>query len=426
MGDRLSVINYESLRTGNTDFGKWTRFKPSSITFRCETCQRKVNIEDPRDKCPYHPRGIHCIETRKTAPSYGDFEFHRAVRTVVFDEVHRCNGLDSLNADVLIGAKRQAKKILAISATPAHSPLHMKALGYALDLHNLKSDKLIPQRVGFRVGAPSFESFIKGYGCRWDQRFHGFKWMVGQAEQLKIMNEIRASIVPSRGVRVRGDDIPGFPQRDIQAELYDLESPERVNAAYARMAEAVGRLNEKKASDVNEEHPLTKMLRARQEVELLKVPVFAELAQSYLDQGFSVCCFVNYRQTIDELSKIFNSFGVIDGQTKDRDGVVDRFQSNILRLLFINSEAGGISLSLHDLFGGFPRMGLVSPTFSAVTLRQIFGRFQREGGKSRSFYRVIFAAGTVEMPIYRAVRPKLNNIDALTDGDLTPDNLQLN
>lgn len=241
------------------------------------------------------------------------------------------------------------------------------------------------------------------------------------------MAQIRASIIPGRGVRVMADDIPGFPERDIQAELYDIDEPEKINGAYSKMAAALEEHNLRKSSDVDPEHPLTKILRLRQEVELLKVPVFAELAQDYLEKGYSVACFVNFRQTIEELQRLLPSARIIDGQTKERQETIDLFQANVCRSLLVNSEAGGICLSLHDLFGGFPRVGLVSPCFSAVTLRQVFGRFQREGGKSRSFYRIIFANGTVEMPIWRAVRPKLDNIDALTDGDLTPDNLkQLN
>ena len=238
------------------------------------------------------------------------------------------------------------------------------------------------------------------------------------------MSQIRAAIIPARGVRVTAEEIPGFPERDIQAELYDLDHPEKIDGCYTQMAAALEEHRLNTSSDVNPEHPLTKILRARQEVELLKVPIFAELAQDYLDKGFSVACFVNFRQTIDELQKLLPTSRIIDGQTKDRDQTVDLFQSNVCRSLLVNSDAGGICLSLHDLFGGFPRVGLVSPCFSAVTLRQVFGRFQREGGKSRSYYRIIFANGTVEMPIWRAVRPKLDNLDALTDGDLTPDNLK--
>jgi hypothetical protein len=58
-------------------------------------------------------------------------------------------------------------------------------------------------------------------------------------------------------------------------------------------------------------------------------------------------------------------------------------------------------------------------------MRQIFGRLPRVVGKSKSFYRVLFAAGTCEVPMHRAVSAKLNNLDALNDADLMPENLRL-
>jgi hypothetical protein len=424
LGEKLSVVNYEMLRAGNTQFGKWSAGKVETVrVLVCENCQCRVDPVKPTP-CPHHPRGIHCVATKKLPRKYGRFSFHPGVRQVIFDEVHRCNSTDSLNADILIAAKRESKKVLGLSATMAHSPIQFRALGYLLDVHNLDSDLTEAARIGLRLVRPSFKHWLSAAGCRFDPVFHGWKWFAGQEEQARIMSEIRASI-SDRSVRVTPDDIPGFPERDIQAELYTLDHPEKIDGCYTKMRHALEELKERSGGDVDPEHPLTKILRARQEVELLKVPIFAELAQDYLDKGFSVGCFVNFRQTIDELTKLFPSYGIIDGQTKDRDGVIDRFQANLLRIIFVNSEAGGVALSLHDKLGGFPRVGLVSPGFSAVTLRQVFGRFQREGGRSRSIYRVIFADKTVEVPVWRAVAPKLNNIDALTDGDLAPEGINV-
>lgn len=428
LGDSLSVIGYEMLRIGNSPFGKWKNYRPAAQFFKCSVCQCRVDL-DNFTPCPHHPRGIHCLETKRQSPRYGDFSFHPGVRQIIFDEVHRCNGVNSLNADLLIAAKREGKRVLGLSATMAHSPIQFRALGYLLDLHNLNSDRIEAARVGHRITLPSFDRWAANLGCRKDPRFHGWKWFLGKDKQTEIMANLRAVIIPERGVRVTEDDIPDFPQRDIQAELYTLDDPHKIDGCYSRMAGALAYLNEKRAADKAPDHPLTEILRARQEVELLKVPVFTELASDYLEKGFSVCCFVNFRQTIDELSKLAPiSFRVIDGSpesVRNRDKWVNEFQDNRIRYMLVNSDAGGICLSLQDLFGGFPRMGLVSPCFSAVTLRQVFGRFQREGGKSRCYYRMLFADGTVEVPIWRAVQPKLNNIDALTDGDLTPDNLKL-
>lgn len=431
-GDKFSFINYEMVRTGNTPFGKYDSYRPASDFFRCTVCQCKVPFTNsaPAFPCPHHPSGIHCFETKRTAPSYGNFGFHPAIKLLIFDECHRCNGLDSLNAELLLAAKRQKIKTICLSATPAHSPLNMRALGYLLDLHNDKTEEavMLPGQMLPRRGKPSFYQWLRKYECWNDARFKGLKWFAGREEQKQIMLDIRNSIIPARGVRVTTDSIPGFPKRVILPELYTLDDPEAVNSCYQQMAGAVEALKLKAAKDKNPDSALTCILRERQQVELLKVPVATELAQDDLEKGMSIAFFVNFRQTIDELKKRFPGAGVIDGSSeslRNRQRYIDQYQGNALRELIINCAAGGVSLSLQDLVGDFPRSGIVFPGFSSEEFRQLLGRLHRDGGKSTCFYRVIFAAGTVEESVWKSLRGKLDCLDALVDGDLMPENLVL-
>src|SRR6185436_18735169 len=167
--DTISVINYESLRMGNTPFGTWQHRPPSSTPppeFICQCCQLPVLLASP-SACYCHPQGIHCLVAKKTAWNYGDFRFAEPVRLVIFDEVHRCSGIDSLNADMLHAAKRQNKMVLGLSATAATGPLKMNALGYLLGLHGgSKSD---------------FYNWCRKLGCRRPPGQPGFKWMVSEA-----------------------------------------------------------------------------------------------------------------------------------------------------------------------------------------------------------------------------------------------------
>jgi hypothetical protein len=423
--DKFSVVGYELLRAGNTNFGTWSGgANPREKLLKCQCCQRVVDFAPGKYvPCYCHPAGIHCIETRSRPHRYGRFVFHPAVRQVIFDEVHRCNGLDSLNSDLLIAAKRQNLYVLGLSATVAHNPLHMRALGHLLDLHNLDTDLLTPAGVH-----PSFPRWIRHYGCQKDPAFHGWKWLVSEETQRGVMMEIHNLIIPERGVRVRCEDIPGFPECDIQPELYDVSSPEILDRLYAEVHEAQEILKARQQTDKAPDHPLTRILRARQRIELLKTPIAEELGQDFLDKGFSVVFFVNFRQTIDELCKRFPEAKVVDGTPESvavRDANVAEFQANQCRVLVVNNEAGGVCLSMQDLDGLHPRAGLVMPCFSAVTMRQVFGRLPRDGGKSTAHYRVLFAEKTVETQIYRALRAKLNNLDALNDADLTPANRAL-
>jgi superfamily II DNA or RNA helicase len=227
-------------------------------------------------------------------------------------------------------------------------------------------------------------------------------------------------------VRVKVADIPGFPKRNITAELYDINHPEQIDALYKEMAASLQSLAETMACDKTPDNPLTRELRARQRIELLKVPIACELANDYMEKGYSLGVFVNFRQTLDELCSRFPDSLAIYGSQPDgeRESQIETFQSNDARLIIIMSDAGGVGLSLPDVTGRHPRGGLVMPSHKAVIMRQLFGRFHRDDSKSNCWYRVLLAAGTLEQSIYRSFNIKSNNIDALNDADLTPSEIQ--
>lgn len=423
-GEKFSQVGYELLRAGNTPFGRWSGgASRRGKYFVCECCQRVVDL-DRWEPCYVHPKGIHCLVTKSKPHDYGQFIFHPGVKQIIFDEVHRCGSRDSLNADVLVAAKRQGIRVLGLSATLAASPLQMRALGYLLDLHGLDKDVILPGRPA-RI-RPNFYRWASHYGCRSDPRFRGWKWMLGEEAQREVMLEIRNQIIPARGVRVRCEDIPGFPACDIQAELYDVEHPEEIDRLYAEVHEALGILDARAANDAAPDSPITRILRGRQRIELLKTPIAEELGHDYLEKGFSVVFFVNFRQTIDELVKRFPEALVVDGtpdSVKCREESVAKFQRNDCRQMIVNNQAGGVCLSMQDLDGLHPRMGLVMPSFSATDMIQVCGRLPRDGGKSMAHYRFLFANTAIEKGMHRAVRSKQHNIEALNDADLSGESL---
>ena len=69
--------------------------------------------------------------------------------------------------------------------------------------------------------------------------------------------------------------------------------------------------------------------------------------------------------------------------------------------------------------GKYPRLALISPSYSAVIMRQVTGRVWRESSKTKSLQRIVFVAGTVEEQVCDVVKDKLNNLDMLNDGDLS-------
>jgi hypothetical protein len=120
-------------------------------------------------------------------------------------------------------------------------------------------------------------------------------------------------------------------------------------------------------------------------------------------------------------------------------------------------RAGGVGISLHDIIGDHPRVGLHSPTWSAIEMKQAIGRLYRADAKSHTKQRIVYSKPrtitiptqsdnpieqattteqaeqaeqveptmdngattyTIEESVCKNVNEKLRNISVLNDGDL--------
>jgi hypothetical protein len=382
--------------------------------FQCGFCQCKS--DRPFDfPCP--ARGIHCVELKKRPHSHGKFLWAQEIGFLVFDECHRAGATSSLNADVLISARRQNIKTLMLSATAAETPLGMRAIGYVLKLHDI-------------VGPRGFYPFAMRRGC---QRIlgRGFQFCVSAERKKKVLLDLHREIWPSRGCRIRIEDLgSAFPDCALIPELVDLDEGGRIQKLYLEMEAPLAALRHRAESDAPG-NPLSELLRLRQSVGLLKCPVMADLAREAVADGKHVALFVNFRAEVEALCKLLGTDCFVDGSQTgprgqtERQANVDAFQRDEQPFIVCNSAAAGVSLSLHDVTGRFPRLGLISLGQSAVGFRQTTGRLRRQGGRSKSMYKVILAAGTVEESVHKKLSARLNNLDALVDGDLLADNLSL-
>ncbi|MCH7228591.1 DUF2800 domain-containing protein [Haloferula sp. A504] len=329
---------------------------------------------------------------------------------LVFDECQRCKGRDTQNARLLIAAKRQGLRLLLLSATAASNPLEMRAIGYALGLHRLQDYWPWARAHGVAKG-------------RFGMEFAGGPDDIERIHR-RIFHELRM------GARMRIADIPDFPETQIIAEPVGTGREREIQAVYDQMKVDLNRAlatddEEKKEEiaaelDASAPNHLTILLRARQEIEALKVPTIAAMAKDALDEGMSVAVFVNFDEPLHELAKRCGTDCVIHGgqNPAEREEAIRRFQANEVNVIVCNIRAGGVGVSLHDPTGVKPRLALISPTFSAQDLRQALGRVHRAGG-AHSIQRILFAAGTVEERACAAVEAKLARIDTLNDGDLS-------
>jgi superfamily II DNA or RNA helicase len=316
------------------------------------------------------------------------------VSLAIFDEVHRCAGATSLTSKALIDSRRSNALTLTLSATAAYDPRQMKALGYVLGLHGLSKKQPV-----------NYMGWLLRNGCK-PGLFGGFDFTRKSEEQAKIFQKLHAIIFPRCGSRMRRVDIPGFPESTVETKLLVCENDKaskwaaKLHTAPEGLAEAV---------------------KFRQELELLKIPFFVDMASDAL-QHSKVVIFVNFTETrlrlVAELARSCLVGQVYGGQADDdRKDTIRAFQNNSLDVLVCNIQAGGEALSAHDPTGQVERTALISPCDSGKQYKQVLGRVHRAGGAfSRQL--ICFFKGTYEEDVAKRMQKAGMNIDLLNDGDL--------
>ncbi len=371
----LGVINYESLRTGNTFFGYWDGPKP------------KKGKEDRRP-----------------------FVYNEDIRLIIWDESHRAKAERSQNARMLRWAKDPKRMNVLVSATAASNPSEMRAVGYHLGLH---------EWTNFRLWA-------KNHGCSIDP-WDNLKFTDSPKRALEWLTELRQEIYPHLGVKVsRADMAQFFTESQIIDDPLDFGDGGKIDELYAEVETFMAELEAKEALD--DPHPaaeaLIAMLRARQRIELLKVALIVEMAEEAIKEGMRVAVFLNFNASVQAVSEKMGGCPVIWGtdpltqmtqSSAARQQVIDAFQANTEPVIVLNIEAGGVAISLHDELGDAPRLALISPTWNEKSLHQVLGRVDRAGAKTNTVQRILYAAGSVEEQVRESMMRKLENLRNLHD-----------
>jgi superfamily II DNA or RNA helicase len=382
-GLKATIINYEKLGRGNT---KWLKWKKLQCLMRPWNEAAKVD------------RPLFFMDQNSL---------------VILDEGHRCKGRDTSNSEMMISLTDQGYKVLASSATIATTPLEMNAFGFMAKLHELHN----------------FKHFCRAHGAKFLGKWGAMTFDMASKEAANAMLKLNEYLFRTRkcSSRLTTEDFGElFPETHIVAEAYDLGvMTTKVQAAYDEMEYELSRLEEKSAK--YKDHIFAIMMKARRKAELCKVPLFVEMIEELYDEGKSVACFVNFQETVDaitkrldKIKKLKGTIGYIVGgqSTKARQQDIADFNDDKKRILIINIKAGGTGISLHDLNGKFPRASIISPNYSAYELVQAVGRIWRQGGLTKSYQRIVFAAKTIEEEACWRVQFRINNLSALNDADM--------
>lgn len=332
---------------------------------------------------------------------------------VILDEVHKCKGQKSLNAEALIALKNAGHKLLMLSASAATNVMEMKAFGYATALHN----------------GLNYRNFCSDNGVDFN-RFGVATWEADLRKCKEGMVRIHNTLFNFLGCASRMNrkdfgDI--FPDNQVIADQFDIgTNTDKLQAVYDEMEYELAQLDE--SSKNYKEHHFAIIMKARRNSELLKVPAMVNWIEDMYAEGVSPVVFINFRETMEAIQKRLNTSKyagkiatIVGGQSeKVRNSEIELFQSDIKRICLVMIAAGAASVSLHDLNGNYPRHTLVNPSYSAINTLQSLGRCHRANGKTPVIQRFFFASGVeIEERMRSRVNLRLSNLDSLNDGDLS-------
>lgn len=336
---------------------------------------------------------------------------------IISDECHCARNIDTFNSEMVLSAKNQGYYIGLLSATLIESPMQFGVFGYVTNL--------IRTYYG-----PGFNNWAADYGCyeesiwlkdKYGEAVEKKIWKYDQEDQDALLR-LHKLIYKSCGSRITVKELGNkFPEQQLSAVPYSMENSSKISKIYDDLEKDIYQLGKKLA---NSQELLPMISFARQKVELLKVPTIIELVEDFLETGKSIAIFVNFKKTLFHLAERMDVECLVHGDLVSKKGdaarqkAIDDFQSDKKRIILLTGGSGGESISLHDLSGNFPRVSLISPPWSGTELVQIFGRIRRAGGKSKVLQRLIFAAETIEVDVADIVMKKVNQIDAINDGDL--------
>lgn len=310
---------------------------------------------------------------------------------IIFDEAQRTKSTTSITGKIAIAAKPFTT--LMLSGSLAESPLHMRAAGYLLDLHQLRN----------------FWTWARARGCV-PCMFGGLEFEGG----FDVLDKLHKEIVPEHGSQMSLAEMAKFlPENQIIFEPVDFGDTGAIQKLYEELEAELLALAENAENDSKGAEILTAQLRARQQAELLKVPLLTERATDLSNEGAKVIVFLNFSDPLAALSERLGGIPLISGKHGDRQATIERFQRDEIPILGVNVAAGGVGISLH---GKAPRQTLLSPSFNPIDIIQALGRAPRVGG-GHTTQHILSASGTIEESVCKILRQKLEHIDVINNGD---------
>ena len=376
--------------------------------------------------------------------SFPEIKKNKSRMLFIYDEAHRCKNIDTINCQIALELHEHKVKILLLSATLADKIEYFLPFGLILGFYKNLNDglvwmsnlnnspilinKKIFDEHGSRMKISDTKNIFKN-----NKIYFNSVYIENQIEIEQKYDRIYKLMEFAKNAKKEKDLVNKMTNNkgadDKEEEEDDKDKVFNVNLANIK-ADDDGNLVFDNLSD-DDDNKLTpkqqyrsEIMSLRQEIELLKVNTIANMATDNIKNNKSVVIFVNFTSTIIKLKERLNTNCVIWGlqNITDRNKAIDDFCSDKSRLIICNIKAGSEGISLHDTIGKYPRVSIISPTWSAQDLLQALGRIHRAMGKTDCVQEVIYCKNTVEEHMGQTIKNKINNIRLVNDGKITVKN----
>lgn len=301
---------------------------------------------------------------------------------LIVDEAHKCKSKTTLNGKMLMAARGKCK-ILLLSATIADSPMTFFVYGYVLRF--------------FRTQA----------------QCNAWVTHIMNAKQISMTNTnpLHDYLFPKYGSVMHLSDTKSATKKNViipNNYTIDSKSAKIMNKLLIEL-------------DKTELIEINRISILRQQIELIKTTTIIELTEKYIESGNHVAIFVNFIETLNVLKTKLKTDCVVHGglSTDEKQQNINDFQKNKKKIIICTLQSGGQSINLHDTNGKYPRVSIISPSFSSTDLVQSLGRTFRAGTKSHTIQHIVFCANTYEENICENIKKKINFMSDLTDDDLS-------
>jgi superfamily II DNA or RNA helicase len=306
---------------------------------------------------------------------------------LIVDEAHKCKKSNTYKWKVLkAAADIEHIRILLLSATIADKPEYFAITGYTLNLYN----NIIESK----------------------------KWLSGMKNDINYMKQIHHIIFPNYAVKMCMKDISQtLPKHEVEVKWFDMAKHSVIiNEQYKIIKSEIINLKKK----TNKGDALAKITFSRQIIEIEKLFTLINLTKKFVSDGFAVAIFVNFTKTLKELSNALNTNCIVYGKQSNtiRQNNINDFNTDKSQIIILNIKVGGESISLHDKLGKYPRISLISPSFSAQDIIQTLGRCYRVGSKTPVKQIIVCCDCPTEKNLFNILETKIQNISFLNNGKI--------